>query len=101
MGSRAENLLGWIEEPYVQDEVIRVLKAAEFPLLLREVAEGAKQPIRAANRVLGRLHRKGHVSRYKLPMQRPYYCHKLKAVVPDAARRMLFVYTWVDLTSSS
>lgn len=98
MKSRAENLKGWIEEPFVKNEIIRVLKSAEFPLLLREIAESSAQPIRAANRVLGRLHKKGRVSRHKLPFQRPCYCHKRKAVVPNSARRLLFAYSWVDQT---
>jgi len=96
----AANLGEWVNEPYVTDPVIAFLKAAEFPVLMREVAEGCAIPVRCANRVLLRLEKKGRVSRHKLAMQRHLYCHKLKTVVPHAAKRMLFVYAWVDRAPS-
>ena len=92
----AANLRGWLNEPYVKDAVIAVLKGADMPLMLREVSEGAGFPTSSASRVLTRLYQGGHVSRYQLPMQRPGYCHQRKAVTPGSARRMLFVYRWVS-----
>ena len=92
----AANLRGWLNEPYVTEAVITVLKAARMPLMLREVAEACGYPISSASRVLYRLHLAGLAMRYKLPMQRHAYCHKRKACIAGGARRMLFVYRWTD-----
>ena len=84
-----------VNEPYRKDAVVAFLKSAEKPLLLREVAEGCAIQLSSANRVLLRLHADGQATRHQLPIQRPAYCHKRKAVVPGGARRMLYVYNWV------
>ena len=86
----------WLNEPYRQDAVVAFLKSAEWPVLLREVAEGCSIQLSTANRVLLRLHAAGQATRHKLPMQRPGYCHKLKAVTPGSATRMLFAYSRVE-----
>ena len=92
---RAANLGEWLQEPYRKDVVVAFLKAAEWPVLLREVADGCAIQLSTANRVLLRLHAAGQATRHKLPIQRPGYCHKRKAVTPGSATRMLFVYGWV------
>ena len=92
---RAANLGEWLQEPYRKDVVVAFLKAAEWPVLLREVADGCAIQLSTANRVLLRLHAAGQATRHKLPIQRPGYCHKRKAVTPGSATRMLFVYSWV------
>ena len=94
MRRSAANLCGWLHEPFVKNAVIAVLTSADHPLLMREVADGCDIPVRCANRVLLRLHNTGHVTRYKLPIQRPGYCHKRKACIAGAATRKLFVYSW-------
>lgn len=91
----AANLLGWLHEPYVKDKVVAVLKSAEHPLLMCEVAEACGFPVSCANRVLLRLHQRGQAARYKLPIQRHAYCRKTKACIPNGARRQLYVYSWV------
>lgn len=91
---RAVFLEEWISAPYVQEPVIAALKAAEWPLTLREVAEAAHVRLRPANRVLGRLCAKRMVTRYKLPMQRHAFCRKRWICIPNAARRLLYVYRW-------
>lgn len=93
----AGNLGKWLNEPFVQNAVISVLMQRNPPMLLSEVAQACDLPIRAANRVLIRLHRKGFVDRYKLPMQRHAYCHRRKVCVAGGARRLLFVYSWANL----
>ena len=92
---KAANLGEWLNEPYRKDAVVAFLQKAEFPVLLREVAEGCAIPLSTANRVLLRLHAAGQATRHKLPMQRPGYCFRRKAVTPGSARRMLFAYSWV------
>jgi len=92
---KASNLGEWLNEPYRKNAVVAFLKAAEFPVLLREVAEGCSIQINTANRVLLRLHAEGQATRHKLPMQRPGYCFKRKAVTPGSSTRLLYVYRWV------
>jgi hypothetical protein len=91
---RLAHLKGWINEPYMQEPVIAALKAAQWPLALREVAEAANVPLRPANRVLRRLCGKGLVARQKIALQRHAFCRKRWECVPSAARRMLYVYRW-------
>ena len=95
MPRKAANLGEWLNEPYRKDAVVAFLKAAEWPVLLREVAEGCSIPLSTANRVLLRLHAAGQATRQKLPMQRPGYCFRRKEVTPGSATRILFVYSWV------
>ena len=65
-------------------------------MLMCEVADGCNIPVSYANRVLLRLHAAGQVTRYKLPIKRPGYCHKRRISTAGTATRMLFVYTWGD-----
>ena len=85
----------WLNEGYRKDPVVAFLKAAEWPVLLREVADGCAIQLSTANRVLLRLHAAGEATRHKLPIQRPGYCHKTRKSTPGTARRMLFAYSWV------
>ena len=97
MPHSAASLRPWLNDPVVQDAVVAVMTRGDYPMLLSEVAVACDLPIRAANRVLLRLHRKGVVSRYKLPIQRHAYCRKRRTCVPGAATRMLYVYTWAGV----
>ena len=92
---KAANLGEWLHEPYRKDAVVAFLKSAEWPVLLREVADGCAIQLSTANRVLLRLHAAGQATRHKLPIQRSGYCFKRKAVTPDSARRMLWAYSLV------
>jgi hypothetical protein len=92
---QAAYLKGWLNEPYVQEPVIAVLKRAQWPLLLREIADEADVPLRSANRVLGRLLKKGAVTRSKAGIQRHGYCRRRGECIPHAAKRMLFIYRWI------
>ena len=96
MPRKASNFGVWLNEPYRKDAVVAFLKSAEWPVLLREVADGCAIQLSSANRVLLRLHAAGRATRYKLPIQRPGYCHKRKALIRGSATRMLFVYKWVE-----
>lgn len=92
---KASNLGPWLNPPVIMDAVIAFLRAADAPVTMREAAVGCALPVSSASRVLYRLHKAGRVTRYKLPMQRPGYCHKTKVSVPGAARRWLFTYSWM------
>lgn len=78
----------------MQEPVIAALRAAMAPMTLRQAADAAGVPLRVANRVLGRLHAKHLVERYKLPIQRHAFCRKRWECIPFAATRMLYVYSW-------
>ena len=101
MPRKASTLGEWLNEPYRKDAVVAFLKSADKPLLLREVAEGCAIQLSSANRVLLRLHAAGQATRHQLPIQRPAYCQKRKAVVPGGARRMLYVYSWAAAENQS
>lgn len=101
MPRKASNLGEWLNEPYRKDVVAAFLKVAEWPVLLREVADGCAIQLSTANRVLLRLHAAGQATRHKLPIQRPGYCHKRKIRTPSTATRMLFVYSWVNAVFGS
>ena len=90
------NLGKWLNEPVVQDAVAGALINGGQPMLMREIAEACDIPVRSANRALLRLHHRGSVTRYKLPMQRHAYCHRRKACIAGGATRLLYVYTWAD-----
>ena len=93
---RAVNLGEWLNEPYVQDVVIKMLVEAEdCPLVLRDFVCTGGIPIASASRVLLRLHDRGFVTRYKLPVDRHIYCHKHKACIAWGARRWVWAYTWI------
>ena len=95
MPNRAANLGCWQNEPVVQSVVVRMLVEAGYPIVLRDLVCTGGLPISSAQRVLGRLHSRGLVTRFKLPMHRPIYSHQRKACIPDGARRMVYAYEWV------
>ena len=97
---RLAPLRPWLNEPYIKDKVVAALQRAEWPLTLSEVANEAGVHLRGANRVLFRLHKKGLVSRYKLPMQRHAFCRKTWQCIPNAAKRMVYLYTWREAACS-
>ena len=94
MPHSAVSLSAWLNEPFVQDAVIKSLTTVDYPLTLSEVAVACRVSIAAANSALLRLHKRGLVTRYRLPMQRHAYCHKRGQCIPGGATRMLYVYSW-------
>ena len=81
--------------PVVQDVVVKMLVEADYPLVLRDIVCTGGIPIASANRVLMRLHDRGLVDRYKLPMHRHIYSRKLGACIAGGAVRAVFAYTWI------
>ena len=95
MPNMAANLGCWQNAPVVQDAVIKMLVEADYGLVLRDFVCTGGLPSASAQRVLGRLHGRGLVTRQKLPMHRPIYSHALKGCVPDGAVRFVFAYSLV------
>ena len=92
------NLTGWLNEPHVQNVVIAMLVEADYPVVLRDLVCKGGLPIASANRVLLRLHERGLVTRYKLPMHRHIYSRNLGACIAGGAVRWVFAYSWVAST---
>ena len=63
------NLGQWANEPVVQDQVIAYMESIGAPMLLREIYFPLHLPKVSVNRVLGRLHAKGVLDRYKIPVK--------------------------------
>ena len=96
MADNSANFGPWLNAPTVQDAVVATLFSADQPLLLREVAIETRMPISSVNRVLGRLLRKGLVSRYKIPVQGHPSRYGHKPCLLCTATRMLFAYSWAE-----
>lgn len=90
------NLGDWQNLPIVQDQVIAYMESIDAPMLLREIYVPLRLPRTTVNRVLGRLHAKGVVHRYKIPVQ----CHRpdgqSSSVVTDGATRQCFLYSFAE-----
>ena len=67
---RRSNLGDWQNPPVIQDQVIAYMESIAAPMLLREIYHPLRLPKEIVNRVLGRLHAKGVLTRYKIPVQR-------------------------------
>ena len=96
MTDNSSNFGIWLNKPTVQDAVVATLLNADQPLLLREIALQCQVQISSANRVLCRLHKKGLVTRYKLPVQGHPSRYGHKPCLLCTATRNLFAYSWVE-----
>lgn len=88
------NLGDWENPPIVQDQVIAYMESLGCPALLREIYRPLGLPRYTVNRVLGRLHSKGVVTRYKIPVQRHRYDRRARALLPAGATRQCFLYSF-------
>jgi predicted transcriptional regulator len=83
-----QHLGPWLNEPSEQDKVVAFLTKADAPALCAEVADACDMPLARAAKILNRLHRKGVVTRHKIPIQRRN--RNGWASLP------CFIYTWVE-----
>lgn len=94
------NLGDWQNAPVVQDQVIAYMEQIGAPMLLREIYRPLQLPKVSVNRVLGRLHAKGILTRWKIPVR----CHRparLGQPAPqDAATMRCYLYAFVEAPSS-
>ena len=90
------NLGKWQNPPVIQDQVIAYMESIAAPMLLREIYHPLRLPKEIVNRVLGRLHAKGVLTRYKIPVQRHRPDRWNNSSVPGAATRLCFLYSFVD-----
>lgn len=90
------NLGEWANEPIIQNQVIALMEDRACPVTLREIYLPLGLPRQNVNRVLGRLHGKGVVTRYKIPERRHRYDLRAKAIQPEAATRLCFLYSFSE-----
>lgn len=64
-----ENLGEWLNPPTVQDQVVSYMIQLETPALLREIYRPLALQRASVNRVLLRLHNRGVVRRWKIPVE--------------------------------
>ena len=88
---------GWIwrNEPYRKEPVLRALREAGQPLLLREVADRSGVASVLAANVLRRAVKKGKVTRRKVLMTTHAFCRKSWKTVPGRAQRPVWLYYWL------
>lgn len=90
------NLGEWQNLPVVQDQVIAYLESMRQPLLLREIYRPLGLPRYTVNRVLARLHTKGFLTRYKIPVQQHRPDSQSRSIVPEAATRQCYLYSLTE-----
>lgn len=90
------NLGAWANEPVVQDQVIAYMEQLGAPALLREIYRPLGLPRYTVNRVLGRLHAKGVVTRWKISAQTHRVDPKTRTVTPGGAVRECFLYEFAE-----
>ena len=86
----------WANEPVIQDQVIAYMEQIAAPMLLREIYHPLRLPKVSVNRVLGRLHAKGIVSRYKIPVVGHRPGRRTETAPRDGATRRLYLYSFAD-----
>lgn len=96
-GEAIRNNLGeWQNPPIIQDQVIAYMESLGAPALLREIYRPLGLPRYTVNRVLGRLHSKGVLTRYKIPVETHRFDCRAGALLPEGATRLCFLYGFAD-----
>ena len=90
------NLGDWQNPPDIQDKVIAYMDKIGAPMLLREIYRPLRLPKVSVNRVLGRLHAKGVLTRYKIPVQLHRPGRRSEAAPGAAATRQCYLYRFAD-----
>jgi len=95
-GGMWNNLGDWQNPPIIQDQVIAYMESFGAAMLLREIYRPLQLPRTTVNRVLGRLHAKGVVTRYKIPVSCHRYDRRAQSIQPDGAIRQCYLYSFAD-----
>lgn len=90
------NLGDWQNPPDIQDQVLAYMDEIGAPMLLREIYHPLRLPKVSVNRVLGRLHAKGVLTRYKIPVQLHRPGRRSEAAPRAAATRQCYLYRFAD-----
>lgn len=91
------NLGDWENPPVIQDQVIAYMEQIGGAMILRDIYRPLGLPRYTVNRVLGRLHSKGILSRYKIPVPvRSSYDPCREEASPNPATRLCFLYSFAE-----
>ena len=90
------NLGDWENPPDIQDQVIAYMESIGGGLILSDIYRPLGLPRYTVNRVLSRLHTKGILSRYKMPVRVHRYDRRLRECLPDGAVRHCYLYAFTD-----
>jgi hypothetical protein len=90
------NLGEWANQPVVQDRVIAYMESIDAPMLLREIYLPLGFPRYTVNRVLGRLHTKGVLTRHKIPVRRHRPDRATGSALPEASTRYCYLYRFAE-----
>ena len=75
VGGNIDKLKGYINEPFIQRAILEVLDKATTPLCARDIAERSGYKLHEVCRAMPRLHDRGLVNRWKLPLTRRHVSH--------------------------
>lgn len=90
------NFGDWENPPVIQDQVLAYMEQMGGAMILSDIYRPLGLPRYTVNRVLGRLHSKGILSRYKIPVQVRRYDSRRRRAMPDGATRLCFLYSFAD-----
>lgn len=90
------NLGEWANEPVVQSQVLAYMESIGAPMLLREIYYPLHLPKASVNRVLGRLHAKGVLTRYKIAVRLHRPGRRAEPAPHDAATRQCYLYGFAE-----
>jgi hypothetical protein len=97
IGNPVQNNLGdWQHPPVIQNKVIAYIESLDCSFTLRDIYHPLRLPRYTVNRVLGRLHSKGVLTRYKIPVPHHRYDRKAKAMIPGGTVRQCYLYRLAD-----
>lgn len=90
------NLGPWANEPVVQDRVLDYMEQLNCPAILREIYVPLGLPRYTVNRVLARLHTKGVLTRYKIPVRHHRPDRSTGSVRENGATRQCYLYSFAE-----
>lgn len=90
------NLGEWENPPFIQDQVIAYMQSLGASFILRDIYRPLRLPRYTVSRVLCRLHSKGILARYKVPVRLHRYDTKAKVLDPSGATRQCYLYRFAD-----
>lgn len=90
------NLGDWQNPPDIQDQVIAYMDEIGAPMLLWEIYYPLRLPKVSVNRVLGRLHAKGFLTRWKIPVERHRPGRQSQAAPRSGATWQCYLYSFAE-----
>ena len=92
----SDNLGDWQNQPVIQDQVLAYMAQLDCPAILREIYVPLGLPRFNVNRVLSRLHGKGVLTRYKVPVESHRPNGQTRMIVPRGATRLCYLYGFAE-----